>query len=78
MLVADSAEYGYGLAENTAPLIAGMAAQYSHVLAPATTFGKISACRLRYADRGFCKLNMRKPVNESGVSPYRTIPLQLR
>ncbi|MGB2399619.1 MAG: electron transfer flavoprotein subunit alpha/FixB family protein, partial [Candidatus Puniceispirillaceae bacterium] len=40
VLVADSAEYGYGLAENTAPLIAGMAAQYSHVLAPATTYGK--------------------------------------
>ena len=40
VLVADSAEYGYGLAENTAPLIAGMAAKYSHVLAPATTYGK--------------------------------------
>jgi len=40
VLLADSAEYENGLAENTAPLIAGMASDYSHVLAPATTYGK--------------------------------------
>ncbi len=40
VLVADSAEYGHGLAENIAPLIAGLAKHYSHVLAPATTYGK--------------------------------------
>jgi len=40
VLLADSAEYAHGLAENTAPLIAGMASDYSHVLAPATTYGK--------------------------------------
>ena len=31
---------GNGLAENIAPLIAGMAHSYSHILAPATTYGK--------------------------------------
>ena len=40
ILSADSAEYGHSLAENLAPLVAGMAGDYSHILAPATTFGK--------------------------------------
>jgi electron transfer flavoprotein alpha subunit len=40
ILSADSAEYGHSLAENLAPLIAGIAVDYSHILAPATTFGK--------------------------------------
>ena len=38
--LADAPEYGHELAENLAPLIAALAADYSHVLAPATTFGK--------------------------------------
>ncbi len=38
--VADAPEYAHELAENLAPLIAKLAADYSHVLAPATTFGK--------------------------------------
>ena len=38
--VADAPEYEYQLAENTAPLIAELAVNYTHVLAPATTFGK--------------------------------------
>ncbi len=38
--VADAPEYGHELAENLAPLIAKLAAEYSHVLAPASTFGK--------------------------------------
>jgi electron transfer flavoprotein alpha subunit len=38
--LADGPEYGHELAENLAPLIAKLAADYSHVLAPATTFGK--------------------------------------
>ncbi len=38
--VADAPEYGHELAENLAPLIAKLAADYTHVLAPATTFGK--------------------------------------
>ena len=38
--LADAPEYGHELAENLAPLIASLAADYSHVLAPATTFGK--------------------------------------
>jgi len=40
VLCADSAEYGHDMAENLAPLIAKLAPDYSHVLAPATTFGK--------------------------------------
>ena len=38
--LADAAEYEHQLAENLAPLIVGMASDYSHLLAPATTFGK--------------------------------------
>ncbi|GIS17836.1 MAG: hypothetical protein CM15mP119_2400 [Alphaproteobacteria bacterium] len=40
MIVSDAAENANGLAENIAPLIAGMAHSYSHILAPATTYGK--------------------------------------
>src|SRR5690348_614641 len=40
VLVADDAAYDHGLAENWAPLLVKLAANYSHVLAPATTFGK--------------------------------------
>ena len=40
VLMADSNEYAHSLAENIAPLIAGMANDYSHILAPATTYGK--------------------------------------
>lgn len=38
--VADSAEYTHQLAENVAPLVVAAAADYSHILAPATTDGK--------------------------------------
>ena len=40
VLVADSSEYTNGLAENIAPLISSVASSYSHILAPATTYGK--------------------------------------
>jgi len=40
VLVADSAEYEHGVAENMIPLILGMVDGYSHLLAPATTYGK--------------------------------------
>ncbi|HUT47929.1 MAG TPA: FAD-binding protein [Alphaproteobacteria bacterium] len=40
VLKADGAHLAHGLAENVAPLIARLAEGYSHVLAPATTFGK--------------------------------------
>ena len=40
VLVADDASFFDGLAENIAPLIASIAGNYSHVLAPATTYGK--------------------------------------
>lgn len=40
VLKADAPELEHGLAENVAPLIVELASGYSHVLAPATTFGK--------------------------------------
>ena len=40
VLCADAAEYGNQLAENLAPMVVNLAANYSHVLAPATTNGK--------------------------------------
>jgi electron transfer flavoprotein alpha subunit len=38
--VADAPEYEHQLAENTAAVLAQLAVNYTHVLAPATTFGK--------------------------------------
>ena len=40
VLLADDAGLDHGLAENVAPLLVKLADGYSHVLAPATTFGK--------------------------------------
>jgi electron transfer flavoprotein alpha subunit len=40
VLLADNAAYGHGLAENIAPLVVKLAANYSAVLASSTTFGK--------------------------------------
>jgi len=40
VLKADDAAYAHGLAENLAPLVAKLAAGYSHVIAAATTSGK--------------------------------------
>lgn len=40
VLHADNAAYEHQLAENVAPLVADLAKDYSHVLAPATTAGK--------------------------------------
>jgi len=40
VLKADAPELEHGLAENVAPLIVEFASNYSHILAPATTFGK--------------------------------------
>ena len=40
VLLADSAQYRDQLAENLAALVTGLARDYGHVLAPATTFGK--------------------------------------
>jgi electron transfer flavoprotein alpha subunit len=40
VLVADDAAYDHALAENVAPLLVGLAPQYSHLLSPATTAGK--------------------------------------
>lgn len=38
--VADAPHYKDGLPENLAPLVVSVAKEYSHILAPATTFGK--------------------------------------
>ncbi|HEX9463071.1 MAG TPA: FAD-binding protein [Alphaproteobacteria bacterium] len=46
VLLADNAAYAHPLAETLAPLIVNLAAGYSHVLAPATTFGKNVAPRV--------------------------------
>ena len=40
VLVADAALYENPLAETLTPLVAGLAGDYSHILAPASTFGK--------------------------------------
>ena len=40
VLLADDASYEHSLAETAAPLIVGLAGDYTHLLAPATTFGK--------------------------------------
>ena len=40
VLVSDAPEYAQDVAENIAPLIVKLASGYSHVLAPATTYGK--------------------------------------
>jgi electron transfer flavoprotein alpha subunit len=40
VVLADGPHLGHELAENLAPLIVGLAKDYSHLLAPATTFGK--------------------------------------
>jgi electron transfer flavoprotein alpha subunit len=40
VLLADDAQYANPLAEVFTPLIVGLASDYSHILAPATTFGK--------------------------------------
>ena len=40
VLHCDSAEYEHFLSENMAPLLLSLAGDYSHILAPATTFGK--------------------------------------
>ena len=40
MLLADAAHYAHGLAENLGALVSGLAKSYSHVLAPASSFGK--------------------------------------
>ncbi len=46
VLKADDAAYEYGLAENVAPLVAGLMADYDAFLTPATTSGKNIAPRV--------------------------------
>ncbi|WP_434633027.1 electron transfer flavoprotein subunit alpha/FixB family protein [Chromobacterium sp. CV08] len=40
VLLADAAHYAHGLAESLSALVVGLAGGYSHVLAPASSFGK--------------------------------------
>ncbi len=46
VLVADAAHYGAGLAESLAALVVSLAPGYSHIVAPATSFGKNVAPRV--------------------------------
>jgi electron transfer flavoprotein alpha subunit len=46
VLVADAAHFGDGLAENIAAQVIALAANYSHILAPATAYGKNIAPRV--------------------------------
>jgi len=46
VLVADAAQYKDGLAEDLAALVVGIAGGYTHILAPATAFGKTVAPRV--------------------------------
>ena len=46
VLAADAPRYLHGLAEQAAPLVASLAAAYSHILLPATTTGKNLAPRI--------------------------------
>jgi len=46
VLVADGPQYKPQLAEDIAPLVAGLAGNYAHVLAPANSFGKNLAPRV--------------------------------
>ena len=39
VLVADSAEYAHGIAENLTPLVLSLADNYEHLLANSTSFG---------------------------------------
>lgn len=40
VLHADAAAFSHHLPENVAPLVAGLASNYSHIVTPATTYGK--------------------------------------
>ena len=40
VLLVDHGDFHYGLVENVAPVVVNIAQSYSHVLAPASTFGK--------------------------------------
>ena len=46
VLLSEAAHYAGGLAENVATLVVGIAVQYSHVVAPASGFGKNVAPRI--------------------------------
>lgn len=61
VLVADNAAYGHQLAENIAPLIAEIATNYTHILAPATTNGK------NYLPRASALLDVQMISEISGV-----------
>ncbi|KAA3632627.1 MAG: electron transfer flavoprotein subunit alpha/FixB family protein [Proteobacteria bacterium] len=66
VLLADAPELGSFIAENVAPLIVRLAPDYSHVLAPATTFGK------NIMPRAAAVLDMQQVSDISGVESADT------
>lgn len=66
VLKADGAEFAHGLAENIAPVIVDLAKNYTHVLAPATTFGK------NFLPRAAALLDLQQISDVSGIVDANT------
>ena len=66
VLVADAPQYAVAIAENLAALVLSIAEQYSHILAPATGFGK------NFMPRVAAKLDVAQVSDISGVESADT------
>jgi len=66
VLLADAPQYAASLAENMASLVLSIAAQYTHILAPATGFGK------NFMPRVAAKLDVAQLSDISGVESADT------
>lgn len=66
VLVADSAEYAHGIAENLTPLVLSLADNYEHLLANSTSFGK------NLMPRVAAMLDMQQISDISGVTSADT------
>src|SRR5437763_578196 len=69
VLLADDAAYEHGIAENLAPLVVKLAANYSHLLAPATTSGKNLMPRV--AAFGRCRICVQRLPGRTGRQDRR-------